>query len=326
MWLCLMLLDFACAFAPQVPDQIFADGVEPVHISIDRPTDIVWSINSTNANAAFVTSSTYLNDGKVAIPTRMTYDVGAQTTFSYTRVIGTVSGLTIPVNGIAVVAVLMPDTAYAIPAGVLIGGSFSIGGAGGISTSGHVVRLNNGANALFMVMVNNGFGAAPITPDTVQVVVWNNLNGSTWATSGQTFDIGEAWFGTLQEFKTATDPQYSLIDGTTNRRSHSNQPWPLYRKPYRQITTDLPPMSTSVAYTGTNNFDYTRNQLSQCSSCLVIPRLYTPGSTTSQATDDINQLSIFGRPESIGPLKRVANSKGGNDLWASSVTFSEAPP
>ncbi len=62
------------------PDQPFASGFEDsMHISVDRPESLVWTIDSTNHNATVVTSASYLTDGKVAIPTRFTWDVGAQT-------------------------------------------------------------------------------------------------------------------------------------------------------------------------------------------------------------------------------------------------------
>jgi len=44
------------------PDEVFHDGfdgVTTVYISTDRPETPVWTIDSTNNNAAFVTSSTY---------------------------------------------------------------------------------------------------------------------------------------------------------------------------------------------------------------------------------------------------------------------------
>lgn len=302
---------------------VFQDGFEgdAMHISYDRPATPVWSIDSTHHNAALVTSDSFLTDGKVAIPTRFTWDVGTQSLLTYTKFTATISGLIIPKNGLVVLAIYCPKTPYAIPANVLAQVVLD-DGSHTISPTAEFVELNNGATAAIAIASNTTGGI--FTPTSIHFSIFNEnlLTVTTWATSGQTVDIGEIWFGNLVEFKGAPDPQYSLIDPTTNRRSHNNTPWALYQKPYRTFSAGITPISDAVAYSDTVNFDGVRYALATCTACLVIPRLYTRGTTTQDA-NAINQLSIFGRPESIEPLTGVRDASG---LWTARLTVSEAPP
>lgn len=327
MWLCLALLELFCAPQYDVPDTIFAYGNEDMLISTDRPASIAWTIDSTNNNATFVTSSTYLNDGKVAIPTRMTWDVGSQTTANFTRIQsnGSLNAPTIHDPGLMVLALLCPATPYAIPAGVSMQFSFAnFSGFFGKTVNATFVQLNNGATMAIGIYNNAGFGDDYIV-GSVNAKIFNNLNGATWATTGQIFDVGEFWFGSLQEFKSATDPKIALVDNITNRRSHNNTNQPLFGpSPYRQLTAGLVPMSDASAYSGTNNFMQSMYALAGAKSALAIARLYQRGTTTVD-TAALNQLTIFGRPgvSGVGPLAGVKDASG---LWTANVMIEESPP
>src|SRR4029078_8376962 len=99
-------------------------------LSFDEPQVTNWTLDSTHVNAAFVTSSSYLTDGKIAIPSRFTWDRGTQSTAVVTVFHGSIpAGFDVPGNGPFVVAIFCPKTPYAIPAGVPV--SVTIVSAGG---------------------------------------------------------------------------------------------------------------------------------------------------------------------------------------------------
>lgn len=89
-----------------------------MYISYDRPAPITWSISS---GATFATSSTYLNDGKVAMPCRCTWTTGAQTTST----VMTVTGAWSTSAKIQIFTLLCPKTAYAPPVGTPVSVTFT---------------------------------------------------------------------------------------------------------------------------------------------------------------------------------------------------------
>lgn len=296
-----------------------------MHISWNRPSAITWSlIGSPTNNPAFVTSSDYLNDGKVSTPTRISWYTGAQTTAgSVTIYANFASSISFNLGQVGVLALLMPKTTYAIPAGVSIIVSFNdlSGIPIAVTASATTTTFNNGATGAIVIVPNN---TGNLTITEVSVKIFNDKNGATWATAGQNFDIGEIWFGTLKEFKNVGDPQSDIASGVTQRRSHNNNPWPLMgANPYKTWTINIAPMNDTTSFNSSSadSWDSVRYSLSQATSALILPRLYVPGSSSVTDTN-YQQFAMFGRPDSIGPLKAVKNS----NLWTSSMVFSESPP
>jgi hypothetical protein len=222
------------------------------------------------------------------------------------------------VPGLFVVAVLCPKTPYALPVGVQLNVFAHTTILIGIG-SGRTVQFDNGSvGAIFVTNQLAGFSYDYILLDVV-----NDQNGSTWATASTVVDVGELWFGSLDEFKLSTDPKIDLIDPTLMRRSHSNQPWPLFIKPYNQWTFNFTPMNNTKAYDSSSipSFASVRYAISQAQCALVLPRIYTPGTNTINAID-LAQLTCFGKPDSVGPLAGVKDGP----LWTATMTFGEAPP
>jgi hypothetical protein len=305
-------------------DSIFCDGFgDAMYISVDRPDPIVWAIDSTNHDAAIVTSSNYLTDGKVATPTRFTWDAGVQAYTVFTLFHGTFTGVNYARTDQIVIAFFCPNTPYALPVGARVLLQINDGTATPhVAINGDVVQFNNGGRGI----VATGNPDMDFTAVSVDAVMYNSLNGTTttWATAGQTFDLGEVWFGTLQEFKALTDPKYDLIDPTLMRRSHSNQPWPLFVKPYRQWTYNFAPMDTTKAFdsSSTNSFDMVRYQISQANCALFITRIYVQGTSTIDPLA-IAQQTCFGKPDDVGAMTGV---KEGMGIWAATAKIGEAPP
>jgi hypothetical protein len=306
-------------------DSIFCDGFgDFMYISTDRPENLVWAIYSTPSHdAAFVTSSTYLNDGKVAVPCRMTWDTGAQITSDYVRLTSTAT-MTIPANGTFVGALFLPNTPYALPVGVVVYIDVDNGLGTQIQVQTEVVQLNNGGRASIGIIPASSFVGADFHVASVHVYIYNSDGSGTWASPGETFDVGEVWFGTLQEFKALTDPKYDLIDPTLMRRSHSNQPWPLFVKPYRQWTYNFAPMDTATAFDSSSvpSFDTVRYEISQQNCALFLTRIYVQGTSTLDPVAFYQQM-CFGKPDSIGALSAV---KEGMGIWSATAKIGEAPP
>jgi hypothetical protein len=290
-------------------------------ISFDRPSTIAWSIDSTNHNASILTSADYLVDGKVSIPCRFTFDVGAQSISNFVTFTGTFPAFSVPAGAFVYFAVLMPKTPYAVPQ--FAGIDCTVTNGTRTTSGGAFVALTN-SNAGIMICRGQNTGADYVATSCTMKV--KNLAGvSTWAASGQTVDVGEFWFGTVQEFKGAVDPKISLLGGPTERRSHSNSPWPLMQKPYRQFSSPIMPIDDAAAYGGSDSLSSVLYALTSARSVLVIPRLYQRGSTTAIDTEALNQLAIFGRPavSGIGPLTGVQNASG---YWTGSLVVEESPP
>jgi hypothetical protein len=295
-----------------------------MHISTDRPLTITWSKGSSpNDDASFVTSSIYLNDDKVSTPTRMSWDTGSQTASRFVRVTAAVSGM--KSVGLPVVAALCPKTPYALPPGTVIGFDISIPSATDVTLTGNVVEFDNGATGVVIVSPYGSIDWSLV--DLVSFYIFNNDGtGSTWASPGQIFDIGEIWFGTLQEFRNTTDPKRTLVDGVTNRRSHNNTNQPLFGpKPFYQWTYGFTPMPNASAYSGSAVPTYSRVEfaMSQARSMLIIGRIFTPGTTVLNA-DDIKFYTAFGRPATNG-LQQMQRNKDG-EFWSAGLVFETQPP
>jgi hypothetical protein len=327
-----MMIDFIFGIAlvlfglPQ--QQIFHDGFEEpdVYIGVDGLTTentYSFAISSSHSNTAVaLTSFSYLLDGKVAIPFRFTWAVGTPVVTDNVAIIAGVTGFTIPNGGLVAFAVLCPNTPYALPVGAKV--NYLIEDASDlIGGTAYVTQFNNGGTGIIGV-IRNTLNRDLIPEDFHINLVNINSGGSTWATSGQTFDIGEFWIGNLQEFKALTDPKYDLVDPTLMRRSHSNQPWPLFVKPYRQWTYDFAPMDTTDAFDSSSfaSFDTVRYQISQANKALFLTRIYVQGTTTIDPIA-LYQQACFGKPESVGALSGV---KEGMGIWNASAKIGEAPP
>lgn len=163
-------------------------------------------------------------------------------------------------------------------------------------------------------------GGSTIT--SITFTFYNDVNGSTYFTAGQVFDIGEAWISGGTDWKIVNDLADDLVDATTNRRSHNNQPQPLFRNPYDSWTFNFTPMTDKCAYDGStvSSFKQVRYQLTTAACALILPRYYVRGTTTLDPVA-LHQLAVFGRPDSMQPLKG-----NGDQYWTASVTFSSAPP
>jgi hypothetical protein len=223
-------------------------------------------------------------------------------------------------SDLQVVALLFPKTPYAVPEGVTVQVFIDFGAGLIIQYAGPVVTFDDGSTGIVAVL---DLGFSPVIKFSARIL--NNQNGSTWAAPGQTIDVGEFWYGTLQEFKNTTDPKRKLVDLVTNRRSHNNTNQPLFGgNPFYQWTYTFTPMSEASAYSSATIPTYAQIEyaLSQTKASLIIGRIYTRGTTTVDQAS-VNYSSAFGRPATDG-LRELQAHKDGH-YWLAGLTFETQP-
>lgn len=296
-------------------------------ISYSRPA-ITWAIAGTGAS--FITDSSALTNGRPADATRIQWLSGAQTTASTVTLTGT---LATPISA-RLAGFLLPNIPTAIPDGVKVTVSGKLSGGAvalnGNSTSTRTALLPNGAAASWWV-----FPAATI--DTIIVTIYNDRNGSTWATAGQYVDLGEIWVGKGADFQIANDLQVDNQGGLLQRQSHNNQAWPLAVQPFRVATVNLSPMTETVAIgpnAAQDDFQTVLNAISTAQSAVIVPaylsRAYgpsqngTPPPTITTAT--INQQRLT-RTAMLGVVNQPIKFQGnGDQYFTSPIVFGESPP
>ncbi len=301
--------------------------------SYNRPTGITWAISGTGA--AFLTDSAALCNGMPADVTRLRWlSAGSPATTDNVVLTGTL-GTTIKARS---AALLMPNLATAIPAGVkvtcagkLSGGAVALGGD---ALTQRTVRLPNGASARPWV-----FPAVSI--DTIVITIYNDNNSSgssvTWAIANQIIDLGEVWVGEGADYRAKQDPHRKMQGGILQRRSHNNQSQAfLPQNAYRSITVNIVPMSEDIVIgpnSAQDDFETVVNALNTQKTTVLIP-LYlhrgdgpengVPPSVINSSTIHEQRLCrsfILGCPDAEIDID-------GNDdkYFTSPITFGESPP
>jgi hypothetical protein len=316
-----------------------------------RIKNVAWTISSTGStsNDAFFQNSTgFLLDGKLAIPTQIIWPT-----------VGVVGGTHVIVRATPadasffnespylVVAVGSPkDSQYAMPTGqivsvfvhTLITSSASV-------FYGYASRLANGAALMIAPCDLSPWQSETIT--AVSVLFYNtDASGSAPYGNGSQMDVGEIsmWNGAQYAIKNSVQDQ--LVDTSTQRRSHSNQPWRLFRNPYRQVQVAFSPMTDQRVYDLNTRYpqtppqqpsydqlEYVRRVLSTQDSVVCMPRVVRrglrwpadagpyPNFNAGLDLSACNQLSVFGQVDSFQAIQPE-----GDILWTAGLTVSETPP
>jgi len=193
------------------------------------------------------------------------------------------------------------------------------------------VTLPNGATAIFAV-----FPKAHI--DQLIITIYNDKNGSTWATSASTPDLGEVWVGEGADFDIADTPEIGVMGGLLQRQSHNNQAWPLMVQPWRSVPINVVPMTEAVAI-GPNpaqdDFQTVAYNLSTQTTTVIIlgymikgydatANGQPPASITSATINEqrLARTFVLGSPDQ--PIKMTGVSGGA--YFVSPITFGESPP
>ena len=296
-------------------------------ISYSRPA-ITWAIAGTGAS--FVTSSSALTNGRPADTTRITWTSNVPSTGDTVTLTGTLA------NSISarLAGFLLPNISTAVPDGVKITVSGKL--------SGGAVALNGNSTSIRTALLPNGAAAAwfafpAATIDTIIVTIYNDRNGSTWATASQNVDLGEIWIGKGADFDIANDLQIDNQGGLLQRQSHNNQAWPLAVQPFRVATANLLPMTETVAIgpnSAQDDFQTVLNAISTAATAVIVPAYMnrgsgptdngTPPATITTAT--INQQRLT-RTAILGVVDQPIKFQGNGDVYFTSpVVFGESPP
>jgi hypothetical protein len=297
-------------------------------ISYGRPP-VTFVAGGTGAT--IISAQSVLTNGRPADPCRVQWVSGAQTTATTFTLTGTLATAIVP----RCAAVLLPNLSTAIPGGVKITVSGKLGGSavalGGNALTQRTVTLPNGAVAIWFVFPT---GLSAI--DTLIVTIFNDKNGSTWATASQLVDLGEVWVGKGADFQVAQDPDETLQGGVLQRQSRNNQAWPLMQSggnPFRVLTVNLQPMTEAVAIgpnAAQDDFETVRYQLATASACVLIPTYLARGNTIDNApnvTSGTISAQRLHRSARLGVLNAAPSMKGnGSKYFVAPLTHCETPP
>ena len=135
--------------------------------------------------------------------------------------------------------------------------------------------------------------------DTLIVKIYNDQNGSTWATASQYVDLGELWVGKVADFNVANDIKTVWKDATLQRRSHNNQAWALQTQPFREVTAHVVPMTEAVAIgpnSAQDDYETVAYALSTSTCCVLIESYLIRGPLNGNSPTNGSPPSIFPSP------------------------------
>lgn len=295
-------------------------------ISYSRPS-MTFTIAGTGAS--FVTPASALTNGRPADATRLQWLSGTQTTASTVVITATFASAI----SARCAALLMPNIATAIPAGVKVTIAGKLSGSnvtiGGNALTTRTVTLPNGASAVHWV-----FPAVSI--DTLVITIYNDLNGSTWAAASQYVDLGEMWCGKGADFAITENMKRDSQGGLLQRSSHNNQQWALQVQPFRTYECHFVPMAESYLLgplSFQDDFETVANALNTQTTCVIIPSylnvyngsaqlIAAPTITTATiAQQRLNRYFCLGSPD-----VQVSWTRNGDFYSIGAFTFGESPP
>jgi hypothetical protein len=195
---------------------------------------LTFAIASSGGGAAFLSSSTVMNDGRSGIVCSMTWDTGAQTTSTTVTITVTISD---PLDATAPIGVVGLCNVTGLPAGLQC------------TVNGVVQTLTKGARDELCAWWLPSMSAS----NTLQIVLKNNDGaGGHPVLAGATFGIGEIFVGRALAVPTlvnaGTQQQSDLQDPTAYQRSNGGQLWQVMRKPFRQISSTLGPFTAADCF------------------------------------------------------------------------------
>lgn len=294
---------------------------------------VSWAISG--GDAAFVTpaDANDLSNGQPASPVRIKWRSDQiNTTSSGTVVLtGTFSQ---PISA-RLAALLEPEysTAALIPAGVKIVASGKLSGTpvslGGDSATVRTVLHPNNA-------VRRPWVFPAVTIDAIVVTIWNDKNGSTWATANELIDIGTVWVGEGADYALKEDFKGGVSGGTLQRKSHEDQNWPWAAKAGKSPDLNITPMSETEAIgprTDQMDFDSLTYRMAKGNTiAIVMSYLSRPGNQGHKPPAVIDPTTIseqrLVRTFMIGGLgpQGISLNGNGDQFYVAPFSFSESPP
>lgn len=290
----------------------------PLGVSVTGVT-----IASSDSTAAFVTSPSALYDGQPGTSTRFSW-VTAGSPAITDWVSFTVSlSAPIPARCLALLEARF-STANLIPAGV------KVTAAGKLSAS-PVTLGGNTQTGVRTFLHPNGAVRRPFvflkqTIDQAVFTVWNDKNGSPWATAGELVDLGELWVGKGSDYAIANDYAFTIEGGTLQRKSHENLNWAWAIRAYEENPFNVVAMTQQQAIgprTDEDPFQVLAYELAQNTASVLIPAylaggtnqypIHAPPRVIDTTTIDEQRLCCTFAIGNLGD--QGISMKGNNDLY-----------
>lgn len=198
---------------------------------------LAFAITSTHTNAAFLTSTAFLNDARTGVICSIEWDQGTQSTSTTVTITVTITS---PLDSTAAIGVVGICNVQGLPAGIPI------------TVNGVTQALTAGARG----ELSAWFLPNALSSNTLTITITNSLSGGHPILTGATFGIGEIFIGralTLPMLVGAKTPSSGRFDLTQNNETSGGQNWALLRKVRRQRTTPLGIFSSKDVRGGSAN-------------------------------------------------------------------------
>jgi hypothetical protein len=268
---------------------------------------------SGGAGAAWLTSDGHaaLFDGKPARKARLQWrnDATPVTTHSVTL-------------AVTFAAAIVPRVVCLLGLSCGAGVKVEVRGAGAVALGGNAVTqrtvlLPDGTVGLWIVTD----GAASV--DGLEVAIFNDQNGATWATSSTALDIGELGAFKAADLPAQLDLQDALEDGTQFGATLAMQPAHVPRAARRRVTCAVNLTNTAGTYTATDSLAALRTSLRGGAKAALVPMPRAPqaGMTGPLDVALIHAQAVFGYA-ATGAIAYVAGSLG---FWTMPIEIIEAP-
>ena len=303
----------------------------PLGVSI---TGVTIASSGSGADAAFVTSPSALYDGQPGTSTRISWMTGGS------PVIGDYVEFTISLSAeiparCAAFFSARFSTANLVPAGVKMTCS-------GKLSSSPVVLGGNAATGVRTFLHPNGATRRPFvfpsaSIDQLLLRIYNDKNGSTWATGGELVDLGELWVGKGTDWAVALDFGVAGQGGTLQRKSHENLNWAWAIRAFEQNPIKIVPMTRLQAFGGPgavqDSFYTTMYELMYGTASLTIPvylntgaaKIHAPPPVINTSTIDEQMLCCLTQIGNLGD-QGINMTGNGDQYFVSPFSFGTSAP
>lgn len=268
---------------------------------------------SGGAGAAWLTAdgSAALFDGRPARKARLQWRNDATPALAHTVTLTLSLAASTTLRVIALLGL-------SLPAGVLVHVRGAAGAAlGGNTQTQRTVRFADGSVGVWFVTAGTHSGTS------LEIVIHNDRDGATWATSATTVDIGEVVAMPALEVPAMLDMGDALEDSSLIGATLALQPAVVRRAARRRLSMSVNLTNAAGTYTAADSLAVIRNALRGASRAAIIPMLRQPQQGVGAPFDYalINAQAVYGYGQ-VGAIGYVPGSVG---QWTMPLEFVEVP-
>lgn len=269
---------------------------------------ITGSVAITQATWQTADSGTALFDGKPGRATRMKWGSGTPTLGQYVQITATFAAAT-PLRILGLLGTTLP---VGVKVSFLGPGAAALGGT---TSNARTLRLPDGSVGIWAVGVDDG-----IADTGIVLRIYNDANGSTWASNGTMVDLGELVSMPGVEIDHGRDWAEGYEDPSDRSRTRGAQVNTIRRSPYRTYAIPCVTSGTAQVRGGglANGLDWThlRALLAGDTRAVVIPRSGLPDALDATA---INATALYG----TGSIDNIRHL--GGDWYSADSEWAEIP-